>query len=329
MQGLKKRKLYLYNPETDNFERFYPTIKDRVWTIIAAVSIGLVLAVGFYLLIFYMFETPTVENLTEENAELKQKLKDQYEMFDGRVNYSFEVMQSIQERDSNFYRVIMQMDSISPYVIVPEKVREENSRRLKKINDSSLLTDLMRRLDSLDLALLRQSISYAELIRVAKEDKDKIRHIPSVIPLHMKDYTMSSGFGKRIDPIYDIPKFHEGLDFAASMGTPVYATADGVVESAGTRNEYGNCVDISHGYDYVTRYAHLSKILVKNGQKVKRGDQIGLVGSTGKSTGPHLHYEVRYKGEAQNPVNYYYMDLTPEQYEEMVRQAANAGHVMD
>lgn len=140
---------------------------------------------------------------------------------------------------------------------------------------------------------------------------------------------MSSGYGVRRDPIYGSSKFHAGLDFAAKTGTPVFATADGVVTEAGRQSGYGNCIDISHGYNYLTRYAHLSEVLVKPGQEVKRGEMIGKVGSTGKSTGPHLHYEVRFKGEPQNPVNYYFMDVTPEQYAEMVQLAENAGHVMD
>ena len=154
-------------------------------------------------------------------------------------------------------------------------------------------------------------------------------HIPSIIPIDVKDYTMSSGYGYRRDPVYGSTKFHAGLDFAEKNGIPVYATGDGTVTVAERKSGYGNCIDIDHGYNYLTRYAHLSEILVSPGQSVKRGDYIGKVGSTGKSTGPHLHYEVRFKDEPQNPVNYYFMDLTPEQYAEMVREAENAGHVMD
>ena len=140
---------------------------------------------------------------------------------------------------------------------------------------------------------------------------------------------MASGYGYRLDPIYGTSKFHEGLDFAADKGTPVYATADGTVVMAGWQSGYGNLVEISHGYNYVTRYAHLSKIIATEGEKVKRGDLIGEVGNTGKSTGNHLHYEVRYNGAPQNPINYYFMDITPEEYDELLRSAENAGHVMD
>lgn len=326
---MANRKLYLYNPETDNFERFYPSLKDRIVKISVVVLISLALATGFYLLILFLFETPTVENLTEENTRLKKDLKSQYEMFNQRVNYTLDVMNAIQERDSNIYRVIMQMDSVNPSMIISPKLRAERARIISKTGDSRLLEALMNQLDSLDLMLLRQSFSFSDLVKAAQINRDKIAHTPAVLPIHIRDYTVSSGYGKRIDPIYDVPKFHAGLDFAADVGTPVYATADGVVEVADNHNEYGNHVDIDHGYDYMSRYAHLSKIMVKPGQKIKRGDLVGLVGSTGKSTGPHLHYEVRFKGEPQNPVDYYFMDLSPEEYDQMIKLASTAGHVMD
>lgn len=203
------------------------------------------------------------------------------------------------------------------------------TRRLRKLPDGGLVKLLTQRLDLFDRQLYAQSISFDQLRTEAGKQKDKLSHIPSIIPIDVKDYTMSSGYGYRRDPVYGSTKFHAGLDFAAKSGTPVYATGDGTVEAADRRSGYGNCIDISHGYNYVTRYAHLSEILVKAGDAVKRGDLIGRVGSTGKSTGPHLHYEVRFKDEPQNPVNYYFMDVTPEQYADMVREAENAGHVMD
>lgn len=334
---MKKKKLYLYNPETDNFERFYPSFKDRMGLIISSVLIGLVLAVGFYLIIFYTFETPTVENLQAENSKLRDRIKEQKaeikDLTDGlvnRVDYTMSVMRTIQERDSNFYRVVMQMDSISPNVIYPDELKESAKNDIKKVGDSNLISALTLRLDSLDILLLRQSASFNQLIAKMKDDRDRVRHIPSIIPLHKNDYTVSSGFGQRIDPVYDIPQFHKGMDFAAGMGTPVYATADGTVSVAVNGDTgYGNHVDIEHGFNYMTRYGHLSKIMVKQGQSVKRGDLIGLVGSTGKSTGPHLHYEVRYNGEALNPSNFYFLDITPAEYDKIVKQAANAGHVMD
>ena len=155
-------------------------------------------------------------------------------------------------------------------------------------------------------------------------------HIPSIMPVAESSLRkMASGYGYRVDPVYGSGKFHEGMDFSAPIGIPVYATGDGKVTDAGWNQGYGNSIDINHGYDYLTRYAHLSKIMVKKGQDIKRGDLIGLVGNTGKSTGPHLHYEVRFKGTPQNPVRFYFQDLTPEQYNDLIHEAENASHVMD
>lgn len=322
---MSRRKYYLYNPETDNFERFYPTIKDRFKSLMAILLIAVVLAVGVFFLIFYIFETPTVENLQAENRELKQ----QYSLLDRRMTQSMRIMNEIQDRDSNFYRVLMQMDPLRASEVNPSVIPLSAQPQMRNMGDASLVSLLAQRLDTLDHQLLHQAVSFNMIRDVALNDKQKLDHIPSVLPINIKDYTMSSGYGIRIDPVYKSHKFHAGLDFAAKMGTQVFATADGKISYADKKSGYGNCIDIDHGYNYITRYAHLSKILVPSGKQVKRGELIGLVGSTGKSTGPHLHYEVLFKGEPQNPVNYYFMDLTPEEYNEMIEMAENAGHVMD
>lgn len=316
---------YRYNPDTDNFERIYPSWRSRMAKILlfllCAIGAGVLMMVVF----FYSFGTPTEENLRRENAALKS----QYNILNRRLDNSLKVMGDIQNRDDNFYRVMMQMEPMSHSQRFAGLDNEHRYKELQKLPDNGLVKLLTQRLDLFDRSLYAQSISFDQLREEAGRQKDKLSHIPSVIPIDVKDYTMSSGYGYRRDPVYGSTKFHEGLDFAAKTGTPVYATGDGVVEVAERRTGYGNCIDLSHGYNYVTRYAHLSEILVKPGQDVKRGDLIGKVGSTGKSTGPHLHYEVRFKDEPQNPVNYYFMDITPEQYAEMVREAENAGHVMD
>lgn len=316
------RKLYTYNPETDNFERFYPSIRDRAGMLTAILFIGLVLGIGVYFLIYSSMEKTELENLSNRNHELRQ----QYAELDSQINYSMAIMREIQERDLNFYRVILQMEE---GMEVPDSVIPTHNVMLTNMDDRILATRLAEKLDTLDLMMLRQAISFNRIRDEVQNDKHKLDHIPAVLPINIKDYTMSSGYGVRIDPVYKSRKFHAGLDFAASAGTEVFATADGKVSFAGTKGGYGNTVDINHGYNYTTRYAHLSKILVPEGKEVKRGELIGHVGSTGKSTGPHLHYEVRFKGEPQNPVNYYFMDLGPEEYEEMIELAEKAGHVMD
>ena len=292
--------------------------------ILSILIFGILVAFGVYFTIFYLLATPTEENLRSENHELKQN----YSLIESRLENSNKIIREIQHRDSNLYRVLLQMEPM-------EELNYGNilslspPASLKDINDATLVSGLLNQLDSLDAQLLNQIISFNTIRKVAMQNQQKLDHTPSVLPINIDESTMSSGYGIRIDPIYKSQVFHAGLDFAADMGTQVFATADGTVSSAALKTGYGNCVDIEHGYNFKTRYAHLSEILVEEGQTVKRGDLIGLVGSTGKSTGPHLHYEVHFKDQPENPVNYYFMDLTPEQYEEMIELAENAGHIMD
>ncbi|MDE7347791.1 MAG: M23 family metallopeptidase [Muribaculaceae bacterium] len=315
---------YRYNPDTDNFERHYPTLKTRLTSLGKYLAVGAI-GIGLYALILYAFAGPTEKKLREEN----RKLKAQYAILEKRLDNSIKVMEDIRNRDDNFYRVMMQMDPLSSkerYSGLENDTKLENIGHLK---DAELLSRMNRSMDLLEHQIYSQSVSFDQLRDAAGEQKEKLACIPSVMPINISDYTMSSGYGYRRDPIYGTAKFHEGLDFAAATGTPVFATADAIVEVADRKDSYGNCIDLNHGYNYVTRYAHLSQILVKPGQRVKRGEMIGKVGSTGKSIGSHLHYEVRFKGEPQNPVHYYFMDLTPQQYVDMIQLAENSGHVMD
>ena len=300
-------------------------MRDRLMTLsrylVAGAAIGTLFAVGFY----YLTGGPTENALRHENSELRSK----YNVLSRRLDNSLKVMDNIKNRDDNFYRVMMQME---PLARSRRYAGLDNSSRyadIASLSDAALVTRVTQQMDLLDRQLYAQSLSFDQLKGGALEQKDKLAHIPSVLPINIKDFTMSSGYGYRRDPVYGAQRFHEGLDFAAPTGTEVYATADGIVEIADRKGGYGNMIDITHGYNYLTRYAHLSKIIVSEGDEVKRGQLIGYVGSTGKSTGPHLHYEVRFKDEPQNPVNYYFMDLTPEEYADMIQLAENAGHVMD
>lgn len=320
-----KKVFYRYNTETDNFERFYPSARDRLLTAARYAVVGVILGGVFAFGFFWATGGPTESALRHENAALRSK----YNVLSRRLENSLKVMDNIKNRDDNFYRVMMQME---PLQRSRRYAGLDNSGRyadLASLSDAALVTRVNQQMDLLDRQLYAQSLSFDQLKEGAAEQKDKLAHIPSVLPINIKDFTMSSGYGYRRDPVYGAQRFHEGLDFAAPTGTEVYSTADGVVEIADRKGGYGNVIDVSHGYNYLTRYAHLSKILVKEGEEVKRGQLIGYVGSTGKSTGPHLHYEVRFKGEPQNPVNYYFMDLTPEEYADMIQLAENAGHVMD
>ncbi len=316
---------YRYNAETDTYERIYPTWGSRFRVVTGYLIAGLITGVTLFLLAYYVFASPTEENLRKENAQLKA----QYSTLRRRLDNSLKVMDRIRERDDNFYRVLLQMEPLTDSERYAGLDNEERYRYLSSLPESKLMIELTRNLDILDRQLYVQSKSFDALKNTALQQHDKLAHVPSVLPINIKDYTVASGYGHRIDPVYGTAAFHAGLDMAAPMGTPVFATADGRISEAGWRGGYGNCIDVDHGYNYLTRYGHLSMVGVVPGQYVKRGQKIGEVGSTGKSTGPHLHYEVRFRGEPQNPVNYYFMDITPQEYAQMIRQADNAGHVMD
>lgn len=322
---MNRKVLYRYNPETDNYERAYPTLRERGWRVLRLCLLSLAFGVGAYLLFTYAFGSPSEKALRNENRQLQS----QYNILQRRVDNSLKVMENIQNRDDNFYRVMMQMDPLSRGQRLAGLDNEQRYKALATLADDELVERLTRSIDLLDRQLYAQSASFDQLRDMASRQEDKLARTPAVLPISVQDYTMASGYGYRRDPVYGSTKFHEGLDFSAAPGTNVYATADGTVVHAGWQGHYGNCVDVDHGYNYMTRYAHLRSVAVKEGTKVRRGELLGEVGSTGKSSGPHLHYEVRFKGQPQNPVNYYFMDVTPEQYDEMVRMAENAGHVMD
>lgn len=316
---------YIYNPNTDSYERLYPTMRTRLLRLGRALLLG-ALFWGVVLGILWLcFGFHNETYIVRENSNLKT----QYTVLEDRLNAALKIMEDIRSRDDNFYRVMLQLDPMKLSQRYAGLSDENRYAKLQNMSDAQMLTRLSQNIDLLERQLYAQSTSFDQLRTSALSQRDKMRHIPSSMPIDIKEYTMSSGYGYRTDPVFGTQAFHAGLDFAAAEGTPVYATADGTVQFAGRAGGYGNKIDISHGFNYVTRYGHLSQIDVKQGQKVKRGEKIGEVGSTGKSTGPHLHYEVRYKDEPQNPVNYYFLDVTPEEYQAMVEAAEKAGHVMD
>lgn len=239
-------------------------------------------------------------------------------------------MEDLAERDNNFYRAMMQAEPLSDARRYAGLERQRIFDRLDSLPDQEIVAMVRNKLDRLDQMVYTQVKSFDYLAALVDSNKARTAHMPAIQPVPEKFLrTMASGYGVRRDPVYGTMKFHEGMDFSAPVGTPVYATADGLVRTSSWQGAYGNMVEIDHGFNYVTRYAHLSKLIAIPGQQVTRGDLIGLVGNTGKSTGSHLHYEVRYRGAPQNPVNYYFYDLTPEQYDEIISLAENAGHVMD
>lgn len=322
---MDKKAYYIYNPATDNFERVYPTLKNRLkhWggILLLAVAAGAVMFVVAY----FGFASRTERELREENT----RLRTQYNVLQRRVDASMKVMEQIRNRDDNFYRVMMQMEPMTVSRRNAGFDYERSYALMRGMSDDALIGNLTSQIDLLDRQLYSQSQSFDQLRRAAAEQRVKLDHVPGIFPISQEEVNISSGYGMRRDPVTGTRKQHEGIDFLAPVGTPVYATADGKVAVAERKGGFGNCVEIAHGFNYLTRYAHLSELLVEEGGEVKRGDLIGKVGSSGKSTTPHLHYEVIFKGEAENPINYFYLDLTPDDYAIMLQQAEDAGQVLD
>ena len=324
----KKRVYYIFNPDTRTYDRVYPNFAQKFLTLVRRCVYYIIFGGLSFLLFSLIFDRPGAQEYQHENSQLLA----QYQILSERLDRALLVQQDIQQRDDNLYRVMLDAEPVSSAVRNAGYAGTNRYDNLLKMDNSELLVENTQKLDFLEKQLYLQIKSFDEIVALSKEAEDRIHHIPSIQPIANRDLKRTaSGYGYRIDPVYNIRKFHTGMDFSCDKKTPVYATADGVVESAKWQRGYGYTVVIDHGYGYKTLYAHLldKNFLVKKGQKVVRGEQIALSGNSGKSTGPHLHYEVRFKDEAQNPVNYYFLDLTPEEYSRMIELAENAGHVMD
>ncbi|MCM1310426.1 MAG: M23 family metallopeptidase [Bacteroides sp.] len=319
---MSKKIYYRYNEKNGSYERVYPSRRSRRLATLGHLILSLLLGGGVFFLLNGVVDLPKERMLRAENRQLKDDLL----LLNARMDRAQAVMSDLADRDNNFYRVMMQADRISD----AKRYAGLERSSLRSLSDKSLASTLNEKMNLLEREIVVQSQSLDELRALALSRADRLSHIPAIQPVaEVNLKQMASGYGRRVDPIYGTVKMHEGMDFACDVGTPVYATGDGTISAAGWHSGYGNRIDINHGFSYTTRYAHLSKISVKVGQTVKRGDLIGYSGNTGKSTGPHVHYEVRLKDVPQNPVNYYFYDLTPEEYAAMIEHAENAGHVMD
>ncbi len=323
---MSKKIKYHFNPDLLRFERIQKNALDWLKSFLLHTFTGISMGLVFFFIYLTFFETPDAKKYREEN----DKLQSQYKVVQLQAKHVQAVLTDLQQRDDNLYRAILQAEPI------PKEVREgsfSGTNRYESLNDmenSELVKYTTQQVDQLSKMAYTQSKSYDVLINLVKNNELRLLCLPAIQPVLNKDMkTVASGYGRRFDPIYHVATFHYGMDFSAPPGTDVYATGEGQVILAGWKQGFGNCIIINHGYNYQTLYAHLSKIDVRSGQKVVRGAIIGQVGSTGKSTGPHLHYEVHYKGEPQNPSNYYYLDLSPKEYDQMVRISSNFGQTMD
>ena len=296
---------YVFNPITLQYEvREEPRYAKYV-----RMGLSILVAGGLCFLYFWLYtsvlglDLPKTARLKKENAMWQSKIA----LAERQLDICEETLQGIEERDDHVYRSIFGMN------VIPEEV--------KAAKHNPLADPLTARIDALTKRAYVQSMALDEVYGIALNAGDMVSHIPAVPPILPKkgSYRMASPFGYRTDPVYGGMRFHAGQDFAADVGYPVYVTGDGVVEKVNYGfSGYGNEIIIDHGFGYRTRYAHLSRIDVAKGMKVTRGDQIGAIGRTGKATGPHLHYEVIYKGNAINPYSYMNLDMTVEEYIAMI-----------
>ena len=320
------KKQYHFNEDTLTFSAEKRSFADRFRTALGFIATSALLALGFVLLFFNFFDSPKEKSLKRENSELRL----QYDIVDKQLDDVSSILSDIQERDDNIYRAIFEADPI------PSTIRDagfggaNRYKDLKKLEAAKLVIDTRTKLDILTKKLYVQSNSFDEVVELARNKEKMLMSTPSIMPIASVDLKhVASGWGMRVHPIDKVAKFHYGMDFSASKGTDIHATGNGIVEKAYKSSTYGNAIILNHGYNYKTLYAHMSGFNVKRGQKVTRGQVIGFVGNTGRSSGSHLHYEVRYKDKKVNPKNFYFNDLTPEQYEEMIAKSAEYGMSLD
>ena len=318
---------YRYNSHTLSYDKIELSFRQKLARAFTFLGASLVIAVIIYGITYTFVDSPKEKQLKTENA----KLLSQYAILNKKMDQLSVVLKDIEHRDDNIYRVIFEAEPIADEIRNAGFGGVNRYKELEGYNNSELIISTATKLDKLSKQLYIQSKSFDEVFEMAKKKEEMLAAIPAIQPVSSKDLTrMASGYGYRTDPIYKTIKFHAGMDFSAPTGTPIYATGNGkVIQADAAARGYGNHVRIDHGYGYITLYGHMSKINCKVGQKVKRGDVIGYVGSTGKSVGPHCHYEVRKNGNAINPVNFYFNDLTPEQYATMVELANDPTQSLD
>ncbi len=318
---------YYYDSDTLSYKKVVLRKRDKfkkfLVFFLGALSFGLI----FMFISFQFVESPKEKAQKRELENLKLR----YGLLDKKMAQIENVLDGIQHRDNDIYRLYFEANPI------PNEQRKagfggvNRYKSLEGFENSEMIIDVSKKMDILSKQLYIQSKSLDEIINLAEDKEKLLASIPAIQPVNNEDLTrMASGYGWRSDPFTKARKMHKGMDFTAPTGTPIYASGNGVIDRADNRaSGFGEHVEIDHGYGYKTIYAHLSKYNVKRGQKVKRGDLIGFVGNTGRSSGPHLHYEVHKNGKPINPINFYYGNLTPDEFEEMLKMASQEGQSFD
>ncbi len=320
---------YYYDTESCKYERIKVSSGDIFINVLGLFFLGVIVAIGLLFVYFKYFDSPKEALLKKENEELLFK----YQILNSRLEKIDNMLTVLEEKDDNIYRVIFEAEPISP------SIREAGVGGVEKYKDildeeliqEELVISTFKTIDLLKKKMYIQTKSYDEIMALANDKEKLLNATPAIQPISNKELTrLSSGYGMRIHPVFKKRMMHWGCDYSAQSGTPVYATADGVVKVAKrSSGGFGNRIVIDHGFGYETLYGHLQNFDVRRGQKVKRGEQIGTVGSSGRSTAPHLHYEVHYKKKRINPVHFFFRDLTADEYEKVVKIASEENQSFD
>lgn len=318
---------YYFNTDSLKYEKVVVSFKKRFWRVFGWLSSALVFGSIVLLIAYNFLDSPKEKQLKREISEMEL----QYDLLQQRMNLADAVLKDLQQRDDQIYRVIFEAEPI------PAEVREagyggiNRYKELENFDNSELMTETSRKIDKLSRQIYIQSKSYDEVFRLALQKTEMLASIPGIQPVSIKGAArVASGFGYRIHPIYKTAMMHEGFDFTAPIGTEIYATGNGVVAKTEYNGRgYGNNVIINHGFGYSTLYGHMSRFNVRAGQRVNRGDIIGYVGNTGASTGPHVHYEVIKGNSKIDPINFFFNDLSPDEYEKVREKASQQNQSFD
>lgn len=323
---MKKIKYY-YNTHTLRYEKLETPLRVKVLRVFGFLAAALVTAALISFFAFRFVGSPNERLLKMEN----DRLNDGYSQLNKELREVRQQMRDLENRDNEVYRSIFEANPIPDSARAKAQEKVKQTAIIESMSGNQLYRSLLGSINELKNRIALQNKSYAEINERIKNKEKILAATPAIQPVSNKELKrIASGFGYRIDPIYKTIKLHPGLDFTAPSGTPIYATADGVIEESGfNTGGYGNHIIINHGYGYKTLYGHMSRIKGRRGQKVTRGEVIGWVGSTGKSTGPHLHYEVHKNGQKIDPVYFFYNDLSPEQFDLLLKKAGASNQSFD
>lgn len=323
---MKKIK-YFYNTHSLRYEKLVTPLRVKLLRVFGFIAAAFVTSIIISYFAFQFVGSPAEKILRSQN----DRLSDEYQQLNDQVKTVQQQMSELEKRDNDVYRSIFEAKPIPDSARAEALAKQQEIAKVEGMPEGQLINSIYNTLQNLNARMASQKKSYQELNGLLNNKEKLLAATPAIQPVSNKDLNrIASGFGYRIDPIYKTIKMHAGLDFTAPQGTPIYATAEGVVTTAAnTGNGYGNHVVINHGYGYETLYGHMVRIKTRAGQRVKRGDLIGYVGSTGKSTGPHCHYEVHKNGQKLDPVYFFYNDLGPQQFDQILKRAAAANQSFD